>query len=881
MVPLRVCFSLRSCIFSADWTWELFVDCCFFADILLTFRTALILDDPEKQERKVVTDARRIAYHYIKGWFVIDVVSTIPIDTIIELTLYASTSAAEAQSLRTCSFLTESPEDSNLRSTMMLRVMRLVRLVRLLKLFRTLKLGLLFRRLDDAVNINPAVFKMARLLAYILLLSHLSACSWFGIFKQVVEEGSEPVADNWIEAYASAQLVPKLADAIRGDMLTQYTSALYWAFTTLTTVGYGDIVPKNVSEMWFVILMEFVGLIVFSIAIAQLTNIMDNFSAQKKLLSALMAEVTRYMRERKMTPRMQRRVLRFYEYYLERVSVFDVNLMLSEVSQSLKYDICEEDEMRQRQELARSWVLHPGSPYKNAWDACLAVLVVYSVVVVPLRIGFNEEATPRSAIFWFEVSIDFIFIIDIVVNCRTAYLTAHGLLEKRPRQIARHYLLSWFVADVAASIPVDLILLANQAFAEGDGSEERDSYRMTKLIKALRLLRLFRLVRLVKLARLIKIVQEKLQINPFVLQLVKLCFKMSFLIHLSACAWHWSAAFDLPEYSPFACQARAAAGQQTCFDERVTMAMATWLQYFEASHFSNGEWPTTLEAYTASIYWAMTTVATIGYGDIKSISNLERLMSIVIMLSGSIVFGVVVGGMSDSLEQMNSVRARRTRKKDYVKAMLRERNVPHALIIRTKQYYERYLLECGDVVTEQKILSELPPPLRTELLLCLNLRTVESIAFFHGQDSTFIISVCKMLKPCYFAPLDWIFKEGDLGLEMYFVQLGSVDVICFLDGEEVILETLEAGAYFGEVAVMMDDVRREASVRAVSFCSMFSFTKENLNRLLQMYPDVMKKMQTQMERRLRQYRLKRSIQNVKSANAVKSANTLSGRARPR
>ena len=528
----------------------------------------------------------------------------------------------------------------------------------------------------------------------------------------------------------------------------------------------------------------------------------------------------------------------------------------------------QEDEIRQRQELASSWVLHPGSPYKFAWDAFLAVLVVYSVVVVPLRIGFNEEASPRSAIFWFEVSIDFVFIIDIVVNCRTAYLTAHGLLEKRPRQIARHYLLSWFVVDVSASIPVDLILLANQAFMEDDGSEERNSYRMTKLIKALRLMRLLRLVRLVKLARVIKIAQEQLQINPFVLQLVKLCFKMSFLIHLSACAWHWSASFDLPEDSPFACQARAAAGQQTCFDERVTMAMATWLQYFEASHFSNGEWPTTLEAYTAAIYWAITTVATIGYGDIKSISNLERYMSMVIMLSGSIVFGVVVGGMSDSLDQMNSVRARRTRKMDYVRAMLRERNVPHALIIRTKHYYERYLLECGDVLTEQKILSELPPPLRTELLLCLNLRTVESITFFHGQDSTFIISVCKMLKPCYFAPLDWIFKEGDLGLEMYFVQLGSVNVICFLDGEEVILETLEAGAYFGEVAVMMDDVRREASVRAVSFCSMFSFTKENLNRLLQMYPDVMQKMQTQMERRLRQYRLKRSIQSVKSANAL-------------
>ena len=61
----------------------------------------------------------------------------------------------------------------------------------------------------------------------------------------------------------------------------------------------------------------------------------------------------------------------------------------------------QEDEIRQRQELASSWVLHPGSPYKFAWDAFLAVLVVYSVVVVPLRIGFNEVASPRSAIFCF------------------------------------------------------------------------------------------------------------------------------------------------------------------------------------------------------------------------------------------------------------------------------------------------------------------------------------------------------------------------------------------------------------------------------------------------------------------------------------------------
>ena len=41
----------------------------------------------------------------------------------------------------------------------------------------------------------------------------------------------------------------------------------------------------------------------------------------------------------------------------------------------------------------------------------------------------------------------------------------------------------------------------------------------------------------------------------------------------------------------------------------------------------------------------------------------------------------------------------------------------------------------------------------------LNARLVESIDFFRGQDATFIVSVCKLLKPCCAAPEDFIFRE--------------------------------------------------------------------------------------------------------------------------
>ena len=44
-----------------------------------------------------------------------------------------------------------------------------------------------------------------------------------------------------------------------------------------------------------------------------------------------------------------------------------------------------------------------------------------------------------------------------------------------------------------------------------------------------------------------------------------------------------------------------------------------------------------------------------GYGDINAVTNTERMVSILIMLVGSVIFGVVVGGMTNMVEQLDSI----------------------------------------------------------------------------------------------------------------------------------------------------------------------------------------------------------------------------------
>ena len=342
VVPLRLGFGLCVPLFSDEFWVDLVVDCCFITDITLCFRTAVLSINDEDEEHLVV-DGGDIASGYLRGWFVIDLASSVPIDTIIQLFYHFTVSddddgAAGPSAPPPPATLSEQlyPENDACGGAAFLRTLKLIRLVRLLKLFRFLKLGRLIKKLEDQLDVNPAVIRFTSLLIKIIFLSHLIACAWMTMHSFRIEKVAEDgFALTWIEAYAQ-YYEDGLGSAhgahnVRNDLTTQYLSAMYWGFTTLTTVGYGDIVPVNNDERLFVVVMEFVGLTVFGMVIGTITQIASNFNMQKKLQRERTDQVNRYMRERGLGKALQRRIRAFYEYYLERKSVFDVAQMLDEV----------------------------------------------------------------------------------------------------------------------------------------------------------------------------------------------------------------------------------------------------------------------------------------------------------------------------------------------------------------------------------------------------------------------------------------------------------------------------------------------------------------------------------------------------------------------
>lgn len=101
----------------------------------------------------------------------------------------------------------------------------------------------------------------------------------------------------------------------------------------------------------------------------------------------------------------------------------------------------------------------------------------------------------------------------------------------------------------------------------------------------------------------------------------------------------------------------------------------------------------------------------------------------------------------------------------------------------------------------------------------------------------------------------WIVREGDEGHSFYILVHGDVDVIKHADGPSgVLLAKLHEGTFFGELCVV-DPVRREASVRAVTPVRAIEIKAATLHHLYQKLPDqyaiVLLNLARDMARRLR------------------------------
>ena len=161
---------------------------------------------------------------------------------------------------------------------------------------------------------------------------------------------------------------------------------------------------------------------------------------------------------------------------------------------------------------------HPNSPGRTAWDLAMLPIFLQILIFVPYRVGFDIDVPPGSADFWVDVGVDLYFMIDLVINFRTAFYVNNGKLVTENKRIVTNYLMSWFAIDFVSCLPVTYIVLLIHHMNQQDQPQEDGAASQIKMMKILRLMRLVK--NLAKLSRLKKLKEIKVKYED---QLARTC----------------------------------------------------------------------------------------------------------------------------------------------------------------------------------------------------------------------------------------------------------------------------------------------------------------------------------------------------------------------
>ena len=150
---------------------------------------------------------------------------------------------------------------------------------------------------------------------------------------------------------------------------------------------------------------------------------------------------------------------------------------------------------------------YPEDSNKANWDLFVTLILVFTCIMTPVNMAFDDDLGVEWD--WILSIIDGLFFIDCIITFNSAIDDEDFRIIEDYGTIACAYLRSWFLIDILAIIPFDVIIMAT---VSGGGEGGGNSANLNKMIRVVRIGRMYKLIKLTKLLRIVKVVKEKSKI---------------------------------------------------------------------------------------------------------------------------------------------------------------------------------------------------------------------------------------------------------------------------------------------------------------------------------------------------------------------------------
>jgi voltage-gated potassium channel Kch len=240
-------------------------------------------------------------------------------------------------------------------------------------------------------------------------------------------------------------------------------------------------------------------------------------------------------------------------------------------------------------------------------------------------------------------------------------------------------------------------------------------------------------------------------------------------------------------------------------------------------------------AYIDALYWTISTLTTVGYGDVVPRDSIEKVYAIGTMIVGFAFLGYLIGLLATVWARRDPARLKFRENIERLATATKYARLPRSLQRRVYDYHY-YVWKRRLGYDEVGFLSELPRNLRSEVSLHMKRYLLENGELFRGADPEFVREIAVHLRPLVLTPGDVAFHEGEEGRDMYFLARGEVEIVSGPD--QTRLAVLAEGSYFGEIA-LLENVPRTATVRALDYCDVYSLSRSAFETVVLHHPEVM------------------------------------------
>uniref|UniRef100_A0A3Q0SZX6 Potassium voltage-gated channel subfamily H member 7 n=1 Tax=Amphilophus citrinellus TaxID=61819 RepID=A0A3Q0SZX6_AMPCI len=447
------------------------------------------------------------------------------------------------------------------------------------------------------------------------------------------------------------------------------------------------------------------------------------------------------------------------------------------------------------------------SPFKAVWDWLILLLVIYTAILTPYSAAFllndQEEQKRRECGYScnplnvVDLIVDIMFIIDILINFRTTYVNQNEEVVSHPAKIAIHYFKGWFLIDMVAAIPFDLLIF-------GSGSDETTT--LIGLLKTARLLRLVRVAR--KLDRYS-------EYGAAVLMLLMCIFAL--IAHWLACIWYAIGNVEKPY-----------------LEHRIGWLDNLGVSIGKRYNYSDpNSGPSIKDKYVTALYFTFSSLTSVGFGNVSPNTNSEKVFSICVMLIGSLMYASIFGNVSAIIQRLYSGTARYHAQMLRVKEFIRFHQIPNPLRQRLEEYFQHSWTYTNGI-DMNTVLKGFPECLQADICLHLNRNLLDTCKAFQGATKGCLRALAMRFNSAHVPPGDTLVHSGDVLTTLYFLSRGSIEIL----KDDIVVAILGKNDIFGEmIHLYAKPGKSNADVRALSYCDLSTIQREDLLEVLDMYPE--------------------------------------------